>query len=213
MAAPFITFEGGEGSGKSTQLSFLFNIIKSNNLPCIKTREPGGCAGAESVRNLLLNGDVDKWDPVAETLLFYAARVEHVNRLIIPALNEGTTVLCDRFADSTIVYQGIGKGVSEGFINGLHQLALGNFNPDLTIILDMDPSIGIKRALSRSSAETRFESMDMEFHHAVRAGFLALARANLERCVVIDASQDIDSVKTHILSAVNQRMNMNLKEI
>ena len=121
--------------------------------------------------------------------------------------------MCDRFTDSTIVYQGIGKGLSEGYVNDLHQLTLGNFKPDLTFILDIDPSIGLKRALSRSAAETRFESMNIDFHHAVRTGFLSIALANPERCVIIDASQDMENVKNQIFNAANQRMSLNLKEI
>ena len=211
MTGTFITFEGGEGSGKSTQLSFLYNVIKSNNLSCVKTREPGGSEGAESIRGLLLNGSVDKWDPIAETLLFYAARLDHVERLIKPALADGTIVLCDRFADSTRVYQGIGKGLSEDYILSLHQLTLGHFKPDLTLILDIDPEVGIKRALSRSGAETRFESMDMDFHHAVRAGFLSIARNEPERCVVIDASQSIEDVKKSVLNAFKQRIGQHIE--
>ncbi len=211
MTGTFITFEGGEGSGKSTQLSFLYNEIKSNNLPCVKTREPGGSEGAESIRGLLLNGSADKWDPIAETLLFYAARLDHVERLIKPALTDGTIVLCDRFADSTRVYQGIGKGLSEDYILSLHQLTLGHFKPDLTLILDIDPEVGIKRTLSRSGAETRFESMDMDFHHAVRAGFLSIARNEPERCVVIDASQSIEDVKKSVLNAFKQRIGQHIK--
>ena len=151
MTGKFISFEGGEGSGKSTQLSLLFNIIKLNNLSCIKTREPGGSPGGESIRNLLLSGSADKWDPVAETLLFYAARLDHVAKTIKPGLADGAIVLCDRFADSTLVYQGIGKGLTEDYIRNIHQLTLGNFKPNLTLIFDIDPVIGLKRALSRSN--------------------------------------------------------------
>lgn len=211
MSGKFITFEGGEGSGKSTQLSLLFNAIKSTDFPCIKTREPGGSAGAESIRSLLLSGHADKWDPTAETLLFYAARLDHVNQLIKPALQQGTLVLCDRFADSTMVYQGIGKGLREEFIQNLHQLVLSSFKPDLTLILDIDPSIGLKRALSRSGDETRFESMNMDFHLAVRAGFLSIAQREPERCVVIDASGDAKDIQKNIIAVINQRIGLNLQ--
>ena len=211
MKGQFITFEGGEGSGKSTQLLNIFNIIKSNNLECIKTREPGGSAAAEELRNLLVNGAVDKWDPVAETLLFYAARVDHVHKLIKPSIDRGAMVLCDRFTDSTVVYQGVGKALSEEYVLSLHQLTLGNFKPDLTIILDIDPTVGLKRALTRSGNETRFESMNFDFHQAVRAGFLSIAQREPERCVVIDASQTPDKVSLAIINALNQRIGLNLK--
>ena len=208
MSGKFITFEGGEGSGKSTQLSLLFNNIKSTNLDCIKTREPGGSEGAESIRDLLLNGSLEKWDPVAETLLFYAARKDHVTKIIKPALAEGAIVLCDRFSDSTFVYQGIGKGLSDEYIRNIHQLTLGNFKPDLTLIFDIDPEIGIKRALSRAGTETRFESMNLEFHHAVRAGFLSIARNEPARCVVIDASWSIEEVQKSVASTINERLGL-----
>ena len=211
MTGKFISFEGGEGSGKSTQLSLLFNIIKLNNLSCIKTREPGGSPGGESIRNLLLNGLADKWDPVAETLLFYAARLDHVAKTIKPGLADGAIVLCDRFADSTLVYQGIGKGLTEDYIRNIHQLTLGNFKPNLTLIFDIDPVIGLKRALSRSNEETRFESMNLEFHQAVRTGFASIARQEPQRCAIIDASGSIEEVQKQVLATINERIGLNLK--
>jgi len=210
MTGKFISFEGGEGSGKSTQLSFVFNAIKSSDFGCIKTREPGGSPGAELIRNLLVNGSTDKWDPVAETMLFYAARIDHVAKIIKPALSEGKFVICDRFTDSTRVYQGIGKGLSEEYILKLHHLTLGNFQPDLTLILDIDPAIGLKRANTRAGAENRFESMDFEFHQAVRNGFLSIARRESERCIIIDASQEIAAVQSSVINAINQRLGLKL---
>ncbi len=210
MSGKFITFEGGEGSSKSTQLKNVFNAIKSTNLRCVSTREPGGSPNAEAIRDLLVNGSADKWDPVAETLLFYAARLDHVTKIVKPALAEGNIVLSDRFADSTFVYQGIGKGLTEDYIHSLHQLTLGNFRPDLTFILDIDPAIGLKRALARSHAETRFESMNHEFHQMVRAGFLSIARREPERCVVIDANQSPEAITKEIITNINQRLNLSL---
>jgi dTMP kinase len=190
----FITLEGGEGCGKSTQISLLADSFAASGLSCIKTREPGGSPGAEALRQLLVSGEVDSWDPVSETLLFYAARKNHLERTILPALRSSTHVLCDRFADSTRVYQGIGKGLSLEFIDRLHSLTLGNFAPDITFILDIDPEIGLKRAASRRGDETRFESMPLDFHRQIRAGFLSIAQQEPGRCVVIDAAQSKESV-------------------
>lgn len=210
MTGKFITFEGGEGSGKSTQLKLLGRRLVDAGLNIVETREPGGSPGAEAIREIVVNGSADKWEPLAETLLFYAARIDHVEKRVKPALVKGSIVLCDRFSDSTFVYQGIGKGLPPDYIRSLHQLILGNFRPDLTLILDIDPTIGLKRALSRSAAETRFESMDMDFHHKVRAGFLSIARAEPERCAVIDAAQTPDDVALAIAAEVNRKLGLKL---
>lgn len=202
MQGRFITIEGGEGSGKSTQIALLKKTLEEKKVPHLITREPGGEEGAEAIRALLVTGDKNRWDALAETLLFYAARVQHVARLIQPALNEGKLVLCDRFADSTRVYQGIGKGISPAFIEALHALTLGNVAPDLTLILDIDPGVGLKRASARRGNETRFEGMDLQFHQQVRAGFLAIARAEPQRCHVIDASQPPEAVHAEILRKI-----------
>jgi len=210
MTGKFITLEGGEGCGKSTQLNIIFEAFKLTNLHAIKTREPGGSPGAEQIRNLLVNGEAGAWDPVAETLLFYAARLDHVNTVIKPALAQGKYVLCDRFSDSTLVYQGIGKKLGEEYVLSLHRQTLGNFMPDLTIILDIDPETGLKRANNRRGGETRFESMSFDFHQSVRAGFLSIARREPERCAVIDASQDVQSVQTQIIATIKQRLGLHL---
>lgn len=210
MSPSFITLEGGEGSGKSTQLELLFGAFNAAKIPCIKTREPGGSPGAEHIRNLLVNGDAASWDPAAETLLFYAARLDHVNRLIKPALAEGKHVLCDRFADSTLVYQGISKGLSETYIRMLHQLTLGNFAPMLTIILDIDPSIGLERAKKRGSHEARFEGMELDFHRSIRAGFLSIAGREPQRCIVLDASKEKTALHAVIVAAVKSRLGIAL---
>lgn len=202
MVGLFITFEGGEGSGKTTQVQLLQHAFIAAGKKCSITREPGGCAGAEAIRELLLTGAGDKWTPIAETLLFQAARVEHVECVIKPALARDEIVLCDRFLDSTLVYQGIGKGLSEAYIAALHQMTLGDFTPDMTFILDIDPALGLKRASKRHGSETRFENMDIAFHHKVREGFLTLAKRAKQRCHVIDASQHPDKVQAAILQAL-----------
>lgn len=194
----FITFEGGEGSGKSTQIALLKTALEKAGITHITTREPGGEVGAEAIRTLLVAGDKHRWEPLTETLLFAAARVQHVERCIKPALAQGMLVLCDRFVDSTRVYQGIGKGISSEYINALHAMTLGNCEPDMTFILDVDPVIGLERAGKRTGNETRFESMDMEFHQQVRAGFLAIAREQAVRCHVVDATQDTEMIHANI---------------
>ena len=208
MAGKFITFEGGEGSGKSTQVKLLEQAFIKAGLNYVLTREPGGVPGAEDIRKLLVTGKPDMWNPMSETLLFYAARSEHVSRLIQPALADGRVVLCDRFADSTMVYQGIGKGLSSEYILALHHLTLGNFAPNLTFILDIDPTEGLRRAGQRHGDETRFERMDMEFHQQVRAGFLAIAAREPERCVVLNATAATDSLHGQILDSIRKKTGL-----
>lgn len=210
MSGTFITFEGGEGSGKSTQLQLLSKALTAAGTPHVMTREPGGSPGGEAIRKLLVSGAADAWDPVTETLLFYAARLDHVNKLIKPALEQGKLVLCDRFADSTLVYQGIGKGLSEEYIQSLHRLTLGNFMPDLTIILDMDPAMGLKRAQARGDSENRFEKLGLDFHQRIRAGFLAIAKNEPGRCAILDASQPIEKVQAAIITLLNQKLGLKL---
>lgn len=206
----FITFEGGEGSGKSTQVKLLTEALSARKIPYITTREPGGTPSAERIRELVVSGAEDAWQPTTETLLFYAARLEHVHHLIRPSLEEGKHVICDRFADSTLVYQGIGKDLSEYYVQMLHKLTLGNFAPDLTFILDISPQEGLRRAQERNHNEKRFESMPMDFHRRIRAGFLAIAAREPKRCVVLDAGQDPKSLHTRILNTVGQRLGVRL---
>jgi len=210
MKSAFITLEGGEGSGKTTQIKLLETAFAAARTPCIRTREPGGSTGAEKIRDLLVNGDSDRWDASTETLLFYAARLDHVNKLIRPALQENKVVICDRFTDSTMVYQGVGKKLPEEFINKLHELTLADFAPDMTIILDIDPTIGLKRASERSGAEDRFEGMAMNFHYQVRQGFLTIAEKSPDRCVVVDASQKPQEIHASIITLVNERLGFTL---
>lgn len=207
----FITLEGGEGSGKSTQLQLLAKAMAAAGVPCVTTREPGGSPGAEEIRKLLVSGNTDAWDAETETLLFYAARLDHVNKLIRPAMEAGKTVICDRFTDSTQVYQGAGKGLPETYIRMLHRMTLGDFLPNLTLILDIDPTEGLKRAHARRGGENRFETMDMEFHQRVRAGFLSIAKAEPHRCAVVSAAGDVGSVHRSLIEIINQRLGFVLK--
>ncbi len=195
----FITFEGGEGTGKSTQCQLLAEYLRLKGHEVIITREPGGTDGAELIRALLVSGDVNRWSGVTEALLLNAARVDHWEKVISPALTTGTWVICDRFADSTIAYQGYGRGLDVAFLKNLHESVLPNVWPDLTYIFDLDPKIGIARALSRRTSEIRFEKLEIDFHNRMRTGYLDIARDFPERCRLIDANQDIQSVHQQII--------------
>jgi len=206
----FITFEGGEGAGKSTQVKLLTEAFKQAALKVETTREPGGTAGAEDIRNLLVNGDASKWDAPTELLLHIASRIDHINKLIKPSLAKGHNVICDRFTDSTIAYQAYGHGLGTEFVANICNLAIGNFQPDLTILLDMPAEHGISRAGTRGEAENRYEKMGVGFHSRVHKGFLEIAAANPQRCVVINADSDINSVHKQVLTTVNTRLGINL---
>lgn len=208
MSGFFISLEGGEGSGKTTQLAMLREAFASAGINAVFTREPGGCSGAEAIRELLLNGAGDKWLPVTEMLLFQAARVEHVSRLIKPALDSGKHVVCDRFFDSTAVYQGVARGLGIGYMHSLHHLALGNFMPNLTIFIDINAEDGLERAASRRGNETRFESLDISFHRSVREGFLQLARSEPQRMIVVDGKPAREQVHAQILAAMQGRLGL-----
>jgi len=210
MAGPrgkFISLEGGEGAGKSTQARLLRTALESRGHAAVLTREPGGSPGAEEIRQLLVHGEPERWTPLAETLLFLAARADHVARVIEPALAAGKWVVSDRFADSTFVYQGIARGLGIDAVRRLQQAALGDFAPDLTIILDVDPRAGLARAGGRGEAENRFERFDGGFHARLRDGFLAIAAREPERCVVVDGSGGVDAIATDVWRAVTERLN------
>lgn len=202
----FITFEGGEGAGKSTQLKRLGARLQDLGHEVVATREPGGSPGAESIRELVLNGAADRWSPTTETLLMYAARRDHVERVIRPALARGAWVVCDRFADSTRAYQGAAGGTNPTLIAALEDFILEQTRPDLTLIFDFPPNIGLERALARPGAEARFESKGMAFHERLRAGFLAIAAAEPERCALIHAEGSIEEVEAQVWSAVEARL-------
>jgi len=194
----FIAFCGGEGAGKSTQIRLLADALLARGVPAVVTREPGGTEAGRHLRQLLLTETTEPWDPVAETLLMVADRVQHIARVIEPALAAGQAVITDRFALSTLAYQGGGRGLSRSLIRSWHREVCADLWPDLTILLDLDPEIGIarsKRRLAQSgSDETRFEALDLSFHQRVRATFLEEASQGPGRCVIIDATRPVDEV-------------------
>lgn len=204
----FITFEGGEGTGKSTQVRLLAQHLSGRGADVVQTREPGGSPSAEEIRALLVTGAADRWSPLAETLLFYAARVEHWRQVIDPALARGAHVVCDRFADSTMAYQCYAGGLDKNLVQELHRLAMGNAEPDLTLVLDLGVDEGLKRAAARRDDETRFERKGREFHERLRSGFLDIAKSAPKRCVVIDAAQSIEKVQEAVRSAVATRLGL-----
>ncbi|QFT59503.1 Thymidylate kinase [Sulfitobacter sp. THAF37] len=193
----FISFEGIDGSGKSTQARLLADHLRDTGRDVILTREPGGSPGAEEIRALVLQGDPDRWSAETEILLFTAARRDHVERTIRPALAAGKVVVCDRFADSTRMYQGMSRGDLRGVVDSLHDLMIG-LEPDLTILIDMDPSEGLSRALSRRGAEERFEDFGEDLQKAMRAGFLALADEFSDRYRIVDGARDVEAVAADV---------------
>ncbi|HZP97981.1 MAG TPA: dTMP kinase [Reyranella sp.] len=202
----FITLEGGEGAGKSTQIARLKAHLETHGRKVLTTREPGGSPGAEMIRKLLVEGPAERWDGTTEALLHFAARRDHLRATVWPALAAGTWVVSDRFADSTHAYQGCGHGIDRDMLQRLHGIAVGDFHPDLTLILDLPVEKGLARAAARRGAETRYESLTRDFHQRVRAGFLDIARREPARCVVIDADRDIDAVARDIARTVDSRL-------
>ena len=202
MAGVFITFEGGEGSGKSTQAVRLVARLRSMGFAVVQTREPGGTEGAEAIRSLLVNGETGRWTASAEALLNYAARDMHLVEVIRPALARGDVVICDRFMDSTRAYQGYAGGCAQEMLDDLERDIVGTSRPKRTVIFDLDPAIGLTRAKSRASAEDRYERKGLAFHQKLRDGFLDIARKDRERCRVIDAGASIDAVETAVWDAV-----------
>ena len=202
MAGLFITFEGGEGSGKSTQIRRLAARLDAEARPVLVTREPGGTPEAEAVRALLVSGDVARWTAKSEALLNYAAREQHLEQVIRPALVEGRIVLCDRFMDSTRAYQGYAGGCDLGFIDALEKAVVGTTRPNLTLIFDLDPAAGLARARTRGDAvaEDRYERKGLVFHTKLREGFLDILRRDPKRCRLIDAAQEVDAVAEDVWS-------------
>tara|TARA_Y100000739_G_scaffold225897_2_gene232518 strand:- start:1721 stop:2347 length:627 start_codon:yes stop_codon:yes gene_type:complete len=202
----FITFEGVDGSGKSTQAKVLANTLNKNGYTTVLTREPGGSIGAELIRKLLVEGDPDRWSPETEMLLFTAARRDHLEKTINPALKEGKIVISDRFADSTRIYQGATRGDLRSIVDNLHKLMIG-CEPDLTIIIDIDPSESLARGLARGSGEDRFEGFGLNFQQKLRRGFLNLAADFEERCKIVNGTQSIGKVSSEILNLVYSKLN------
>ena len=201
----FISFEGIDGSGKSTQAKLLAEHLREIGRDVVLTREPGGSDGAEEIRALVLQGDPDRWSAETEILLFTAARRDHLERTINPALEAGKVVICDRFADSTRMYQGLSRGDLRGVVDDLHRLMIG-VEPDLTILIDMDPNEGLSRALAQPTKDLRFENFGADLQHAMRAGFLTLAEEFKDRFSVINGARAIEAVTTDVVAAVEKRL-------
>lgn len=198
----FITFEGGEGTGKSTQVARLVESLRARGIEVVRTREPGGSPGAEAIRDLVLNGEAERWSPRTEALLMFAARSDHLERIVLPALQAGRWVVCDRFADSSRAYQGVGGGASTALIEALDAAVVGRDQPDLTLIFDLPVEVGLERALARGAGETRFESKGEAFHRRLRDGFAAIVKTYPDRCRLIDAAGTTDQVAARVWAAV-----------
>jgi dTMP kinase len=203
----FITIEGGEGTGKSTQIARLTAYLEPRVGEVVRTREPGGSPGAEAIRDLLVNGPPDKWSALTETLLMFAARRDHIERIIEPALSRGAWVICDRFTDSTRAYQGVAGGADPALIRALEDHVVGPMRPDLTLILDLPVDQGLARAAGRGEGEGRFEAKGADFHDRLRQAFLDIAVIEPERCAVIDAAGSVDDVAERIAAAVVDRLD------
>ena len=214
MNGKFITLEGGEGCGKSTQIKLLANSLILKHIETITTKEPGGTPDGAVLRQMLVTGDKDKFDAITESLLYFADRRIHLQNLVWPALKQGKWVISDRYADSTKAYQyfGYNKRIDLSVLDGLYQIVAGDFKPDLTLILDIDPEEGMRRSFSKAQGmetkELRFESRDMEFHQNLRKGFLEIAKQEPQRCMVIDATGDVETVHTRIMRAIEQKFGV-----
>jgi len=202
----FITFEGGEGTGKTTQIRLLKETLEAKGYEVVTTREPGGTPEAEKIRNLLVQRDGGNWTPMAESLLLFAGRTMHIETLIKPALAEGKIVISDRFTDSTRAYQSAGHGLSLDIVEKLSTLSIDDFSPDLTLILDLPVTVGLERSGRRlareNSDEDKFENLDLSFHEKLRDGYLKIAKMHNKRCCVIDATKSIKDVSVAIQNAV-----------
>lgn len=203
----FITLEGGEGAGKSTQIQVIKDYLQFRGNDVVVTREPGGTSEGQEIRNLLVSGDIDKWSPLSETLLILADRAAHLERVIRPSLAEGKYVVCDRFFDSTKAYQGVAGGLGLDVIHNLQQAVLGTTLPDVTLLLDIDPEKGLRRAQERGG-ELRFESKTLAYHRTLRNAFLDFAAQEPDRIFVIDADRDVEAVSANILAVLDERLNV-----
>ena len=198
----FITFEGGEGAGKSTQVARLVDRLRAGGREVIRTREPGGSQGGEAIRELVVRGSADRWSARTELLLMFAARSDHLERTILPALEAGHWVVCDRFADSSRAYQGLAGGAETAFVEALDRHVVGRDQPDLTLVFDLPAEVGLERALARAQEDTRFESKGIAFHQALRQAFQAIVETHPERCLLIDATGSVDEVEARVWAAV-----------
>jgi len=201
----FITFEGGEGAGKTTQAKMLAEALEGAGIETLMTREPGGTFGAEAIRDLVLEGTSDRWSGMTELLLMYAARLDHVEKLIKPALERGVWVISDRFSDSSMAYQGYARELGPERVKALHEAVMDSFEPDLTILFDIDPILAQKRVETRGEELSRFDAESIAFHNTLREAFLNIAEANAERIFTVDAAASRDGVQTRILFAVSQK--------
>ena len=208
MAGQFITFEGGEGSGKSSQIKILKSKLIDKGIDVVCTREPGGTPSAEILRELVTTGEVNKWEPMTEALLMFASRCEHTKNLIIPSLENGKWVLCDRFYHSTYAYQGLGHGLGLKAMEALKKISIGEIEPDLVFFLDIDPMEGIKRTMGRHTNEDRFEKMDISFHTKLRDAFLGFSKTYSENSVVINADQEINKISDIIFEEIEKRFKI-----
>lgn len=210
LRGKFITFEGGEGAGKTTQIQRLAERLSGSGIEVTTTREPGGSPGAEQIRALLVNGDAERWSATTEALLHFAARRDHLEKTVIPALEAGRWVLCDRFVDSTMAYQGYGHGLGRDLIERLQTLVVEELLPDLTVIMDIDPEDGLQRAGRRAGGEDRYESMELAFHRRLREGFLDIAKRAPARCALVPAQETIEAIEARILDLVRERLKLEL---
>lgn len=201
----FITFEGGEGAGKTTQAKLLAEALEKAGVETLLTREPGGTFGAEAIRDLVLEGTSDRWSGMTELLLMYAARLDHVEKLIKPALHRGVWVISDRFADSSLAYQGYARGLGADRVKAVHEAVMGGFEPDLTILFDMDPVLAQKRVETRGEDLTRFDAEGLEFHKTLRSAFLAIADESPNRVHTVDADGARGNVQNRILFALTKQ--------
>ena len=202
-----ITFEGGEGSGKSTQSQILYDTLIEKGFEVTKTREPGGTKFAEIIREILVQGDSNKIDNISELFLFAAARTDHVQKVIKKSLKDNKIIICDRFIDSTLAYQGYAGNLDLDIVKEVNKISIGEIYPDITFIFDIDPTQGIERALGENNKETRFEEKDIMYHKKIRDGYLSIARDNAQRCVVINGADDIEQISKKILELTLDKIN------
>jgi len=202
-----ITFEGGEGSGKTTQSEILYNALIKEGFEVTKTREPGGTRFAEIIREILVQGDSNKIDNISELFLFAAARADHVQKVIKKGINDNKIIICDRFIDSTLAYQGYAGKLDLNTVIEVNKISIGEIYPDLTFIFDINPTQGIERALKEKSKETRFEEKDITYHKKIRDGYMNIARDNPDRCVVISGTDDIKLISKKILEITLNKIN------